>query len=84
MKWFIVVMIVCFFPVPGAAQSVFLWDADDGDQLTDPLGEGTISTEYALIRALGALGISPTVSSFLPTSLAGYDMVFVLYLLTPK
>lgn len=77
MKWFVVLMMACLFTIPASAQSVFLWDADDGDQLTDPLGEGTIGSQYALSRALDALGFSPTVSTSLPTTLSGYDMVFV-------
>jgi len=77
MKWLVVMLAVALFAGPGAAQTVFLWDADDGDQLTDPLGEGTINSEYALVRALQNLGCSPTVSTVLPTSLTGYDMVFV-------
>lgn len=77
MKWFVALMIVGLFTTPVTAQSVFIWDADDGDQLADPLGEGTIGTQYALYRALAALGYSPTVSTTLPTSLSGYDLVFV-------
>jgi hypothetical protein len=77
MKWFVALMIVCLSALPGFTQSVFIWDADDGDQLTDPLGEGTIGTQYALYRALGALGFSPMTSTVLPATLSGYDMIFV-------
>jgi len=76
-KTLITLALVCLLPYAAAGQTVLVWDADDGDVLQDPLGAGEVGTEYSVVRALQQIGLSPTVQTTLPASLAGYDIVFV-------
>lgn len=73
--WWLLVLVA--FWIPCDAAHVFVYDHDDGATLTDPLGAGTVGTEFAVVRALQALGHQVTVSTTLP-SLTPFDAVFVL------
>lgn len=66
------------FLMPAQAANVFVFDHDDGATLADPLGAGVVGTQFAVVRALQALGHQVTTSTVLPTDLSPHDAVFVL------
>jgi hypothetical protein len=63
----------------GYAASIFIYDDDRGDELTDPNGHTVIGTEEAVVQALEALGHTTVVSQTVPVSLTEYDIVFSLH-----
>ncbi|MCU0610726.1 MAG: hypothetical protein MUE60_02925 [Candidatus Eisenbacteria bacterium] len=72
------VILAVFLIMPARAAVLFVYDHDDGATLTDPMGAGTVGTEFAVVRALQALGHQVTTSTVLPADLTPYEGVFVL------
>ena len=78
MRMLAAVALVLLLAAPSQAAEVFVFDNDDGATLVDPLGAGIVGTQYAVVRALQALGHNVTTATALPADLAPYDAVFVL------
>ena len=81
MKAFMALSVMLVLLSTAHAAEVFVWDRDEGDQLQDPNGHATIGTDYAITRALEALGHNVILSQsvYLPATLIGYDIVFSLH-----
>ena len=79
MRAFSVVLTLVFLVSAGHSASIFIYDDDGGDELTDPNGHTIIGTEEAVVTALETLGHNVVVSYSIPTTLVGYDIVFSLH-----
>ena len=72
------IAILMLAAVSAQAAPVLVWDRDSNETLNDPLGAGMVGTEFAVVRALQALGHQVTTVSSLPVDLSGYDAILVL------
>jgi hypothetical protein len=79
MRAFSAVLTLLFLVSSGHSANIFVYDDDRGDELTDPNGHTIIGTEEAIVSALETLGHNVVVSYTVPTTLAGYDIVFSLH-----
>jgi len=59
------------------AQNVFLWDRDDGSEISNPEDPWSyVGLEAGIKTALSANGIIAVVDSMLPDDLSTYDIIF--------
>ncbi len=62
-----------------SAQSVFIWDRDDGNSIMNPEDPWTyVGLEYAILKALTENNITSVIDIVLPDDLSGYDILFVI------
>jgi len=59
------------------AEQIFLWDYNGSYTIPNPDIPDDYDVEEALINALEANGMYPTVATILPEDLSAYDAVFV-------
>lgn len=60
-----------------SAQNIFIWDRDDGSEITNPEDPWTyVGLESGIKEALTANGIFPVVDTLLADDLSGYDIIF--------
>ncbi len=77
MKLNIVLVLMILYSSMLTAQNVFLWDRDDGSEISDPEDPWSyVGLEAGIKTALSANGIIAVVDSMLPDDLSVYDIVF--------
>ena len=80
MKSLIFVIVLIFasnIPMQIFAQNVFVWDRDNEELIINPDDPWTeAGVEFAIVKALDANRITPTVDTVLPANLSDYDVLF--------
>ncbi len=62
-----------------SAQSVFIWDRDDGNTIMNPEDPWTyVGLEYAIMNALTENGITAVIDTVLPDDISNYDILFAI------
>ena len=77
MKLNIVLVLMILYSSMLTAQNVFLWDRDDGSEISNPEDPWSyVGLEAGIKTALSANGIIAVVDSMLPDDLSTYDIIF--------
>lgn len=77
MRFMVSAMMLLSLMITGHAAECLLYDHDDDANMSDPLGEGWVGSEFGIRRALNNLGHTVSVMEALPTDLSGYDIIFI-------
>jgi len=72
-----IILLFIFVIAMLSAQNIFIWDRDDGTEISDPEDPWTyVGLESGIKEALTANGFFPVVDTLLADDLSGYDIIF--------